>query len=372
VQRLFKELAAWAEADGDRSSRTVRDPLGIETVIPIRVSEIAERLRILEGGIEEDPDLKSEVAQSRRQGLELRASLLAFLNRELEGHVYWVERTGRRRVSMNSAPVDVAPLLKPMLFDALPCVILTSATMAVNGSLDYVLGRLGADPCESLQVGSPFDFARQMRLDVEADMPEPTAGEIFHSAAAARILRSVIRSGGGAFVLFTSASMMRDLAKRLREPLEAHGLRLLVQGEGLPRHAMLEAFRREDGQVLLGLDSFWMGVDVRGDALRNVLIVRLPFSVPDHPLTEARMEQIRARGGDAFREYSLPEAVIKFRQGVGRLIRTNTDQGVVTVLDPRILSKWYGRWFIRALPEDVPVSICREEQPIEEAPPPDA
>jgi ATP-dependent DNA helicase DinG len=157
--------------------------------------------------------------------------------------------------------------------------------------------------------------------------------------------------------------MLREVVGRVREPLEAAGLDLLVQGGPLPRHAMLEQFRKGGRQVLFGLDSFWMGVDVRGEALRNVVIVRLPFSVPDHPLIQARLESLRSRGGNPFRDYSLPEAVIRFRQGVGRLIRTVTDTGEVTILDPRILSKWYGKWFLRSLPEGVPMDDLDEAEP---------
>jgi len=165
------------------------------------------------------------------------------------------------------------------------------------------------------------------------------------------ILRWAQKSRGQAFALFTSDELLKRTAGALQGPLEAAGLTLLAQGHGLARRAMLDTFRRNEGFVLFGLDSFWMGVDVRGEALSNVIITRLPFAVPDHPVVAARLRRIKDRGGDPFREYSLPEAVLKFRQGVGRLIRSQTDEGIVVVLDSRIVTRWYGRIFLRSLPE---------------------
>jgi ATP-dependent DNA helicase DinG len=189
-----------------------------------------------------------------------------------------------------------------------------------------------------------------MRLYLSRDLPDPNETERFIPAAAQAIIRFVRKSHGQAFVLFTSASMLRQMAALVRAPLGDEGYTLLVQGEGMDRHAMLNTFRRGKNSVLFGLDSFWMGVDVRGDALRNVIIVKLPFAVPDHPVVKARMDRLREQGRQPFRDYSLPEAVLKFRQGVGRLIRTATDEGVIVVLDSRLVQKPYGRFFLRSMP----------------------
>jgi ATP-dependent DNA helicase DinG len=201
-------------------------------------------------------------------------------------------------------------------------------------------------------LGSPFNYAEQMKIYLPDAMPDPTDSPADYTAAICQqIQRCVTRTRGHAFVLFTSYQMLREVAQRLTPWFVSQNYGLYVQGAGLPRTMMLEKFRNDPAGVLFGADSFWQGVDVPGDALQNVIIAKLPFSVPDHPLLEARLEMIRKNGGNPFFDYQVPEAIIKLKQGVGRLIRTRTDTGMVAILDPRIRTKRYGQLFLDSLPE---------------------
>jgi ATP-dependent DNA helicase DinG len=335
----------------------VRRPDLVEDVLSLPLGNFSESIA---GLIKEtdDKELGDELRELNRRLGETRASLRTFLSQSHPDFVYWVERAGKsqRNLTLNAAPVDLAAYLRKMLFEAPTSVVMTSATLAVNRTLAYFKQRHGAEQAEEAVIGSPFDYARQMQLFIPKAMPDPHEENAYRDALVRWVHHFVEKTQGKALVLFTSYKTMQEVHAIVGPILETMGLTVFLQGEGMSRTKMLERFKADVNSVLFGTESFWQGVDVPGEALSNVIITRLPFAVPDHPLIEAKLELIEQRGGDPFKEYSLPEAVLKLRQGVGRLIRTKRDKGIAVILDSRILNKSYGRAFLDSLPE-CPVEI---------------
>ena len=356
VDRFFKQVEEHCNFTKGREFR-VRGP-------DFTPDTITARLIALQGRIAEvvrktdDEFLKAELQELGRRIRDTRDGIKTFLEQGLRENVYWVERTGKTAqfLSLNAAPIEIAPVLRRMLFrDSCSCVM-TSATLAVGRpDLIYFRQRLGAGEAQPLQLGSPFNFRTQMKMFIVQKMPDPRDSG-YEEALVEWIEHFTKETAGRAFVLFTSYRGMQQVARLMQPFFAQNKMNLLVQGSGAPRGRLLEQFKTTARSVLFGTDSFWMGVDVPGEALSNVIITRLPFAVPDHPLIEAKLELIQERGGDPFTEYSLPEAILKLRQGVGRLIRTKSDRGIVVILDNRIVTKPYGRSFLQALPK-CPVEI---------------
>lgn len=298
-----------------------------------------------------------DAARRRLSGLE--ANLAHFSSLDMDRQVYWLEREGRigEHVRLRSAPIDVGPLVREWIEAQCGSLVLVSATLTVNGSFRYFRDRLGLGGSRLVggrmeiresSISSPFDYQRQALLAVVTDLPDPTHPEYADRLPEA-IHAFVSASRGRALVLFTSFALLERVRAALAGRLSREGKELLVQGEA-PRSRLLDAFRRADAAVLLGTDSFWEGVDVPGEALSLVVLTRLPFDVPTEPVAAARIERLQQMGRSPFAEYTLPRAVLKLKQGFGRLIRTQADRGAVVICDRRVHEKSYGRVFLASLP----------------------
>nr|AGC71111.1 DinG family ATP-dependent helicase YoaA [uncultured bacterium A1Q1_fos_2067] len=358
VEDFFRAAEAQCRFQGHGREFRIREPGIVEDTISLALQRVAKQA-IKSGDEAKHENTRLEFHDMAKRLTNLRTTVAAFLEQQEEGHVYWAEKSGgeNRNFSFHSAPIDVAEKLEQIFFRGNKSCVFTSATLGVgeDQALSYFRKRVGARKVKAACIESPFDFKKQMRLYLMKRMPEPRT-PTYDAELKKWIAHFIDLSRGRAFVLFTSYALMTQMADELEEHCDDRGYRLLVQGRGMPRHQMLQEFKQDVHSVLFGTDSFWTGVDVPGEALSNVIITRLPFAVPDHPLTASRLEHLEEQGLNPFTEYSVPEAILKLRQGVGRLIRSNKDRGICAILDNRILSKPYGKAFLNALP-DCPTEI---------------
>jgi ATP-dependent DNA helicase DinG len=298
-------------------------------------------------GHDELEDVMGDISNVYRRLSEAETNISGMISKPNAGMVYWIEvQPNQNRLSLNAAPLSVAPLVEKHLWHEKRCVVLTSATLTTHGEFQYLRNTLGADEADEMQLGSPYDYESAALLYIASDIPEPNQHG-YQQILDRTILNTAKATGGRMLVLFTSYAALKKTSQGITGPLAREEIYVYEQGDGASPNALLESFKATDRAVLLGTKSFWEGVDVPGDSLSVVFITKLPFDVPTDPLIAARSEIYE----DSFNQYYLPEAILKFRQGFGRLIRTASDRGVVAILDKRVLTKQYGRLFLESLPQ---------------------
>lgn len=348
-ERFWREVARLAGDSQDTIKLTA--PHLVENVLSPSLEAVAKVLDDCRARVDDDNALNELTAQQER-ALSFAGSLRWVIEQLGQDHVYYAQvPTGRGSPSLSASPLSVAELLKKQLFAEIPTVILTSATLAADDSDRFLFlrRRVGLEGGLAKRLDSPFDYESQVRLLLNSSPIDPNS-ERFEKAMAGWLCDYLQQAEGGTFVLFTSYRQLKAVHDLVRPALDRANRFVLRHGDGMGRMQMLDLFKRVGNGVLFGTSSFWEGVDVPGDALKHVIITKLPFEVPNHPVVEARHHDIKRRGGNPFMERTVPEAIIRLKQGFGRLIRTKSDTGTVAILDHRVLTAAYGRYFLRALP----------------------
>ena len=322
----------------------------IDETLSLLIASLAEIYKaaadLYADGHENLQDVMADMSNVARRLTEAEANINGMIGKPIPGMVYWIEvQPNGNRLSLNAAPLSVGPLVEKYLWHEKRSLILTSATLTTHGEFQYLRNTLGADEADEMQLGSPYDYESAALLYIANDIPEPNAHG-YQQALDRAILATAKATGGRMLVLFTSYAALKKTAQAITGPLAREEIYVYEQGDGASPNALLESFKATERAVLLGTRSFWEGVDVPGDSLSVVMLTKLPFDVPTDPLIAARSEIYE----DSFNQYYLPEAILKFRQGFGRLIRTASDRGVVAILDRRVLTKQYGRLFLESLP----------------------
>src|SRR5215211_2734829 len=337
-----RTLPGWEEVEvaWDTTGETVR-------MLMIALAEIYKAAAELYAeGFENLEDVMADIGNVARRITEAETNISGMISKPNQGMVYWIEvQPNGNRLSLNAAPLSVASLVEKYLWHEKRAVILTSATLTTHGEFQYLRNTLGADEADEMQLGSPYDYENAALLYIANDIPEPNANG-YQQALDRALIATAKATGGRMLVLFTSYAALKKTAQSITGPLAREDIYVYEQGDGASPNALLESFKATDRAVLLGTRSFWGGVDLPGASLSVVVLTKLPFDVPTDPLIAARSEMYE----DSFQEYYLPEAILKFRQGFGRLIRTASDRGVVAILDRRVLTKQYGRLFLDSLP----------------------
>jgi ATP-dependent DNA helicase DinG len=343
---FFNEIRQWLGGEGKKKAT---EKNLIENVIDEPLQQMGAELAELRKN-EIDENLAFEIDSYGRRVERRRTGIASFLELGDSNSVYWVERAERDKIILRSALLEVGEVLRNCLFEIVPTAVLTSATLTVDKTFSFISQRLGIDRFQSLLLASPFNFQEQALIYVAVDLPLPTEEERFYDAAAERIGEMLEITKGRALVLFTSFRALQAVYDRLaRAGNDRSPWTLLCQGDG-SRKLLLEQFKSDITSVLFATQSFWQGIDVPGEALVCLIIARLPFDVPDDPRVDAIVNRLKSLNQDPFASYQLPQAVLRLRQGFGRLIRSQKDYGIVCILDNRVVKKGYGRSFLSALP----------------------